>query len=137
MKIQVPKRIRVEDFKAEEQELIAAIGGAVNDFQDEVYRVLNSGIDFTNLSQQIITIDLTTNSSGGLINPPPIKFNVPGYKYQGNTVISAISLTNSNTYPVSHPFLSLTPNNNILTILNCTGLPPSSSFRLTVILIGN
>ena len=136
MKIGSPTRIRVEDFSSEEQKLAERIGGVVNDFNDQVYRALTNGIDFNNLAQQTVSLDLTTNATGQLVNPPSIKFNVAGYKYVGNNVISAISLTNSNVYPTSHPFLSLAPNNNILTILNCTGLPANSSFRLTVILIG-
>lgn len=136
MKIASPKRIRREDVKAEYGDLVEAIAGSVNDFNDQVYAALNNGIDFNNLAQQRISLDLTTNATGQLINPPSIKFTVAGYKYIGNQVISAISLTNSNVYPTGQPFLSLTPNNNILTILNCTGLPVNSSFRLTVILIG-
>ena len=135
-KIQVPKRIRTEDFDPDYQALVDRIGGCVNDFADEVYKVLNGGIDFGNLSQQIINLDLTTDGSGGLINPPPIKFNIPGYRLKGMQVISATNLVNSNIYVTSQPFISWTINGNIITILNVTGLPINSSFRLTVILIG-
>lgn len=135
-KIASPKRIRKEDVKAEYGDIVDAIGSVINDFNDQVYGALNGAIDFNNLAQQTITLDLTTNATGQLSNPPSIKFTVAGYKYIGNQVISAISLNNSNLYPTSQPFLSLAPNNNILTILNCTGLPVSSQFRLTVVLIG-
>lgn len=135
-KIQVPKRIRTEDFDPEYQTLVDRIGGCFNDFTDEIYRAFNNGIDFTNLSQQIVTLDLTTDSSGNLINPPPVKFNILGYRLKGMQVISATNLVNSNIYVTSQPFISWTINGNIITILNVTGLPINSSFRLTVILIG-
>lgn len=136
MKIGSPKRIRKEDVKAEYADLVDAIGGVVNDFNDQVYSALTNGIDFNNLTQQIVDVDLTTGPTGLLMNPPLIKYNILRVKYRGCTIINAINLNNSNVYPTSAPSLQTTINNNLVTILNQTGLPANSTFRLTLILIG-
>ena len=135
-KISTPKRIRKEDVKPEYAEIVDAIAGTVNDFNDEVYQALNNGIDFSNLNQQVVTVDLTTNAAGVLSNPPQIKYNLIRGKYQGCIVINVQNLVNSNSYPTTTPGLSTVINGNIITVLNATGLPASSSYRLTLILIG-
>lgn len=136
MKIGNPQRIRKEDVKPEFAELVDVIAGAVNDFNDQVYNALSGGIDFSNLTQQIVSVDLTVGPTGLLQNAPLIKYTVLRARYQGCMVINAINLTNSNIYPTSAPSLQTTINNNLVTILNQTGLPPNSQFRLTLILIG-
>jgi len=136
VKISSPTRIRKEDVKPEFGELVDVIAGAVNDFNDQVYNALSGGIDFSNLTQQIVSVDLTTGPTGLLQNAPLIKYTVLRARYQGCMVINAINLTNSNIYPTSAPSLQTTINGNFVTILNQTGLPPNSQFRLTLILIG-
>lgn len=136
MKIGSPKRVRKEDFKPEFSEVVEGIGNLVNDFNDQVYQTLTNGVDFNNLTQQLVTLDLTTGPTGLLINPPQIKYNIIRAKYQGCWVINAQNLNNSNIYPTSAPSLQTTINGNLVTILNQTGLPPNSQFRLTLILIG-
>lgn len=136
MKIGSPKRIRKEDVKPEYGELIDQIGNVINDFNDQVYGCLTNGIDFNNLAQQLVTLDLTVGPTGLLMNPPQIKYNIVRAKYQGSWVINATNLNNSNIYPTSAPSLQTTINGNLVTILNQTGLPPNSQFRLTLILIG-
>lgn len=136
MKIASPKRIRKEDVKSDYADIVESIGSVINDFNDQVYQALNNGIDFNNLNQQLVTIDLTTNASGALVNPPQIKYNLVRGKFQGTMVINSKSLINSNSYPTSAVQLQTAINGSLVTILNATGLPVSSSFRLTVILIG-
>lgn len=135
-KIQIPKKIRIEDFDEKYQDLIQSIAYCFNPFSDEVYKTLSGNVDYSNLNRQIVTpLDLTLNASGQLINPPNIKYTLTT-KLKGITVLNVQNLVNSNTYPLSQPFISWTINGQIITILNISGLQPGSQYRLTLELIG-
>lgn len=134
-KIQTPKKIRVEDFDAEQQELIRGIGFVINPFMDEVYLILTNNIDFNNLNRELVEIDLNIDSSGNLINLPQIKNKVIS-KVRGINILKATNLVNPTIYPSSSPFLSWSVNGDILNILNVTGLQNSSQYRLLVELVG-
>lgn len=132
MKIQTPRKLRAEDFKSDQQELIGKIGDIYNTFADEIYQALNKRLDNTdNLNRQFVDITVLTNSTGLLANQPQIKTTVSG-KIRAVYVGNAINLTNPGTYPTSAPFVSFTINGNILTLLNVTGLQASSEYKLTL-----
>lgn len=131
MKIRIPDKLRVEDFDSDSQELIGRIAKVYNQFTDSVYQVLDGNIDFSNLSRQITTVDIITDATGKLVNPPKIKINLPT-KVNGLHCISAINLKKSSVYPTSAPFISYSINNYILTIENVSGIPVNSEFRLTI-----
>ena len=131
MKIRIPDKLRVEDFDSNMQDTIGKIAKIYNQFTDSVYRTLNGNVDFGNLSRQLISIDIITDASGQLINPPKIKLTIPN-KINGLHCISAINLIKSNSYPTSAPFISYSVNNSILSIDNISGIPASSQFRLTI-----
>lgn len=133
-KMQIPKKIRFEDFDADYKDIIEKIGFAFNPFSDEVYQLLNGNLDSTNLNRQILDIVVQTDASSGLINPPQVKTTVNG-KVRGLNVIAAVNQINSGTYPTSAPFVSFTTSGTTLTILNVTGLQPSSQYKLTLELI--
>ena len=42
-KIQIPSKLRVEDFASEDKELIEKIGGVYNSFIDDIYRLVDGG----------------------------------------------------------------------------------------------
>lgn len=133
-KIQIPAKIRVEDFDAEDKDLIEKIGGIYNSFIDDIYRLVDGGLDSYNINRQIVDIDVQTDAAGALINPPQIKITVNG-KVRGLNVIAAVNQINSGTYPISAPFISFNTNTKTLSILNVTGLQPSSQYRLTLELV--
>lgn len=134
-KIEIPAKIRTEDYPAEMQETVEKLGSVYNPFVDQVYQALNGRLDYDNLNRQIVTIDLSTNATGKLINPPQIKYLL-NTRLKGTNVLSAQNLINTTIYPVSHPFLSTTINGQFVIILNISGLQINSSYRLTVELIG-
>lgn len=133
-KIEVPPKIRTEDFSADDQEIADKIGSVYNNFADQVYQQLTKGIDYENLRRQVVTLDITTDSSGKVINAPSVKLTVAG-RLLGTNVLNAINLVNSNVYPLSHPFISWTVNGQFMVVLNVSGLQPSSQYRLTAEII--
>lgn len=130
-KIQIPQKIRIEDFKSDEQELISKIAGTYNSFADDVYSTLDKRIDESNLNQQTIDITVKINAAGLVINSPQIRTTVNG-KIAGLVVLNAINQANPGVYPTSQPFINWTINGNILTILNISGLQANSEYKLTV-----
>jgi len=133
-KIQIPKKLRTEDFDDDYSELIDKVGYAYNNFADEVYQQLSGRLDFTNLDQQLVVLDVTITSAGQIINTPQIKVTKAS-KVNGIQVIRAQNLLNPNIYPTGTPFISFSLNGNLLTIQNITGLQASSQYRLTFVLI--
>lgn len=131
MKVSIPSRIRAEDFKPEEQEMIGKLSGTISGFLDDVYRALNKGIDFENLNRQIVDLDVTIDGSGRLVNSAQIK-NLTAGRLKGLHVINAINLNNPGVYPTATPFVSWSINNNLINVLNVTGLQNSSQYRLTL-----
>lgn len=133
-KIQIPPKIRTEDFPPEMADTISKLGGIYNNFVDQVTQVLNGGIDYSNLKRQVISLDVTINAAGVLVNPPNIKYTLTG-KVQGINVLSATNLVNSGIYPIAQPFVSFTVNGQFIVVLNVAGLQNSSQYRLVVEII--
>lgn len=127
------KRIKIEDFPADQQELGSRIAEVYNFFAEQVTNVLNGNVDFENLNENILTFEVTVNSSG-----TPIDNNrfLSSTGLQGVTVIRAINLTNSINFPTGTPFVSFTASGTgVYTINNISNLPANNKFRLTLRLI--
>ena len=135
MKIEIPPKIRTEDFSAEDKDLVDRIAGVYNTFVDQIYSVLNGKVDYDNLTRQIVTLDVTTNATGQVVNSPQIKYNL-STKLKAVSVLNAQNLVNTNTYPISAPWVSWTINQGYITVLNISGLGNSTQFRLTLELVG-
>lgn len=133
-KIQAPKRIRVEDFKSEEQDLVSKIGQSINTFQDAVYSAFQNGINFDNLARQLSTITVQTDATSKVRGDSQIKLIIQS-KPVGISVVRVINLTNPSVYPTSHPFLSWSLNDSLIIINNISGLPPSAQLQLTIEII--
>ncbi len=135
-KIQPPKTLRFEDFKPEEKDLVLKLSSVINSFNDDVYRQINGNIDFDNMNRQIaVGVVIKTNSAGVVVNLPQIKIKTNTLP-KGINVINAENQTNSSIYPISHPFISFTIKNGLITILNVTGLQVSSEYKLNLEIIG-
>jgi uncharacterized protein YuzE len=133
-KLQIPKKIRIEDFASDYKELIEKISFVFNPFTDEVYQALNGNIDTSNLNRQIVDVSVQIDGSGKVVGQPQIKTTVSG-KISGIVVINATNLVNPTTYPTNTPFVSYTTSGNILTILNITGLQNNSQYKLVLEII--
>lgn len=135
MKIQIPKKLRAEDFDSNSQDLINKIAFIYNPFADEVFQTLDHGVDYNNLNRQISQVTINIDASGVLINAPSIKLTLKT-KVLGINVINATNQVNTNTYPVSSPFISWSLSGGLLNILHVSGLQNSSTYILTLELIG-
>lgn len=135
-KVQLPKRIRIEDFKSEEKELITKLSDMVTPFMDDVYQALDGRLDFDNLNRQIVDLEVLIDSFGKVVNNPQIKTTFKTQRVRGVNVINAVNLGNSSVYPTSLPMINFTINGAIMTILNITGLQADSRYKLTLELIG-
>jgi len=131
------KRIRKEDFDEKNQPMIERLAYSINTFMDQVIFLLNKNVDFQNLNQQIITYNITINSSGNLVNPPNIRTSLKS-KPAGVICISATNVNNPSIFPTSQPFVSIgIINNSTVSIENISGLQSDSAYQLTLLIIGS
>lgn len=133
-RIQIPKKIRSEDFKPEQQEVATKIAECFNDFADGTYQTFTKGIDYENLRRQLTTLVVNIDKNGRVSQNPEIKLNLIG-KVIGVQVMNAVNINDVSIYPTTAPFVSWTVNSNILRILNITGLQANSQYQLTLDII--
>jgi hypothetical protein len=132
MKIVNNPQIRSEDFKKEDQDAISKLAGVLNPFLQEVVDFADKRIDFDNRVENLITIEMTVDSTGTpVLND---KVNVRKSNVRGITVINAINMTNRQIYPSGQPFISFNPlGGTTIQINNITNLPENNKFRLTMV----
>lgn len=129
-------RIRVEDFKSDEREMVGKLAGQINRFFEQVTSLFNKNIDYDNLNRQLSIVNVKIDGSGNVINNPQVKYTLNTGRVRGVNVVLALNNTNPGTYPTTAPFLSMTFANGIMTIVNVTGLQNNSDYNLTLELIG-
>lgn len=134
MKITNLKRLIIEDFDKDDQNLVSKIAFSLNPLMEQLTTAFNKGIDFDNLNQQYSSFTVAVDSLGNTQVPVQIKYDLKT-KLKGVQVISAENLTDT-TYPTGSPFISYQINANLITIMNITGLPANRTFRLSIVLIG-
>lgn len=132
-KIQAPKRIRIEDFKATDQALVSKIAESVNSYNDDTYNLLTGQLDFSNLNRQLTDVSLTLTSAGKLTDTVQVKLTISG-KPRGVVVVAATNLVDSTVYPTSAPFCTwgLSNDTKFLLISNVSGLQAGSQYKLTL-----
>lgn len=134
-KLQIPKKVRIEDFKDDEREMIGKIAFIINNTFDDLYNIINGRIDFSNLNRQLVDVNVIIDSAGKLASAPQIKTTVMGRVRGLNVIAASGSIANKQVFPVSAPFVNFTTNANLLTISNISGLQNSSQYTLTLELI--
>lgn len=137
-KIEAPKRIRAEDYSADDRNLVTALGNSINDFFENVYQTLSGNIDFDNLAQSIVEVEIKRDSAvlpaSSLKSMPQVKTGL-NRKIRGIQCIAAFR-TDSSGSPESQPFITFTINStNIITIQKVTGLQDNSTYTLRLLLI--
>lgn len=134
-KLQIPKKVRIEDFKDEERDMIGKLAFIINNTFDDLYNIINGRIDFSNLNRQLVDVNVIIDSTGKLVSAPQIKTTVMG-RVRGLNVIAASGvIANKAVFPITAPFVSFTTNANLLTISNISGLQNSSQYTITLELI--
>ena len=134
MKIQPFKRINIEDYPDQYQDLISNLGSSINLFTDEVYNALQNNLSITdNLNQSKVSIKVSVDASGAPTQTLQFKTNLTASCY-GINVVNVVNNTNSTTYPTGMPFISFSQSNGVITVNNITGLQPSNQYTLSLIL---
>lgn len=125
------RRISTSEYSGEIQPAIETLAASLNPFMREVTDAINGGLDFDNLSQNIIQFEAIVDATG---KPNSNQVNVGKSSISGFQVISARNLTNSGSYPSGSPFISFTPTGStVVNINNISNLPANEKFLLTVI----
>ncbi len=130
------KLLNKEDFDSDDRDLVEKIAGLYNTFVEQTAAVLNKSVDFQNLNQEPITLEVSTNASGIPITSTQFKSNLKS-RVLGLSVINAINLTNSLNTPTAQPFISYVQNNDLVKVNKVVGLQPNERYRLTVLSIGS
>lgn len=134
-KMQIPQKLRSEDFKSDQQDLINKIAGIVNQPFEEIYNILSNNVDFINLNRQIVQVNVTIDKNGKIASAPQIKVTLKS-RVIGTNVINQINLNDPGVYPTFGVNINFSTSGQILTILNVAGLQASSQYQLTLELIG-
>lgn len=141
MKIPSYKRINIEDFSDEEQQLVQKLASTLNISIDTLYSGLNNRLNFKdNFDSTQKTFNIQVDTNGNPISPTGFKLNtinntIP--RAVGSLVINALNTTNSDVYPTGGIFISFTQNQDVITINNITGLPSGYVFQITVIIFNS
>ncbi|PCI45890.1 MAG: hypothetical protein COB41_00435 [Proteobacteria bacterium] len=131
------KRLRKEDFDSEYQPMMERVAYSVNTFMEQVISVLNKNVDFNNLNQQVVSYNISLDSSGTVINAPNIKTNLKS-KPAGVLCISASNVNDPNIFPISQPFVNIgIINSTTVSVQNISGLQADSTYQLTLLIIGS
>jgi len=133
-RIEIPSKIRAENFKDEDREVVKGIASIYNQFVDQIYGLLQKKVDFDNLNRELVTVTVTIDASGKIANPPAIKYTIS--KPRGIVCVGATCLTSNALTPTSTPFVTPQIGTGIISILSVTGLQPNSQYSLVLELIG-
>ena len=135
MKLNNLKRIAKEEFPNDSQNIIEKLAFLLNPYLEQVNNAFNKNIDFDNLNQELLTIEVTLNANGVPLVQTEIKSNLKT-KINGLQVIRALNLTNDGTFPTGAPFITFDLNGSTISIKHVTGIPANKKYQLTVISIG-
>ena len=134
MQLQTLKRLVIEDFPQENQQLISKIAFIYNPLVDQLNTVFNKNINFQNLNQQVITFTTTVDAKG--VPTSSLTFqstlNTP---VQGILCMSAANQTDS-TLLTGAPFIQFIRSSGSITITQITGLVAGKTYSITAILVG-
>ena len=123
------KRISKEDFPAEYQELIDKLAFPLNSHMEQVRNLFSKGIDFDNLTRELITLKIQTGGNSQPLNTITFKSNLRN-KVRGINVISSNITSSTLTYTKQSPFISFSQNLNIITLNYIAGLEPETTYEL-------
>lgn len=133
MKFTNLKRIILEDYPAEQRESWGRWGSTWNSFIDQFSQLVNNGIDFNNLNQEIKSVTFTTGSNGqplgGLTIKTTLKSNINGL------IVASIKPANPQTIVTQAPFLNYSQNEQLITISNISGLANETKYTMTILII--
>lgn len=138
MKVSNIKRIVVEDFPSDQQQLVSGLGTALNPMLEQLSQVFDKNIDFDNLNQQLVTMTMKVNASG----IPEAGYNQFTHglssRPKGIICISARPIDGT-SFPTSAPFVSFGyagGSYQQIVIQHISGLQSTATYEIVMIVIG-
>lgn len=129
------KRIQKSDFEEKYQALIEKLSFPINSFFEQTRSALDHNIDFTNLNQEVITLDIVVDANGVPTTDTKYRSSLKT-KVLGHSTINALNISGQAGFPTGQPFITFSQTSNLVSILNVTGLPADTKYRLIVLSIG-
>ena len=135
MKLNNLRRIVVEDYPSDYNDLIKPLAQALNPTLEQMSFLFNKNIDFDNLNQEVISFQFKAKDATGIPNSQTqIKTSLKT-KIKGVVVINAQNLE-GNQLLTGCPFINYDLSDNLLTVKQITGLPENKTFNITIIVVG-
>jgi len=128
------RRIVPEDYEEDFQESAEMIAGSYNEFADEIYQIVNGGLDFENLARSLVSIDITFDASG---NPVGNSSIVTRLAYVSMIHLGKVqNLTNGSARLTQIPFIDWTyTGNGAVRITYGIGFTAGTKYRLVLEII--
>lgn len=131
MKLSNFRRIVGEDYPKENSKLVEQLGYSINNFADEVINLANKNINDDNLLQNKVTVLLTVDSTGTPTSQISFQTGI-NLVSKGCVVIKATNQTSSSVFPTACPFITYTETNNLIKIINVSGLQANNKYSLVI-----
>lgn len=136
MKLPNFRRIVLEDFSEDEQELVNKLAAVLNIDIETLYIGLSNRLTFVeNFDCTVKTFQVEVNANGVPKRNTVAQLNVINNttpKASGSQVIKADNLSNG-SFPTGGPFLTFTQNREFVTITHVAGIQPNTTYELTAI----
>ena len=127
------KRIIKEDFKREDQELVAKLAYILNPAFESIVNTMSNQLTFQeNLNTQVKDISVRVDASGKPINEVSFRSSLHGL-CRGIWTVRAQNITDPTKYANSYPLVSFMETDSQIYIKNITGLTANQEYLLRII----
>lgn len=136
MKIQNPKRLRIEDFTEEEREMISKIAFVMNSSFSSLFDLANKRITLReNISASVREFNVTVDAQGNPRNAVFLNLDdvLANQLVEGVQVIDAYS-TDGVTRPTAGVFVDWSPNKSGININFVKGIPENKEFTIKLVI---
>lgn len=130
------KKIIKEDFDKDQQKWIDKLAYPLNSFMEQVKSAFDHNINFTNLNQEIITVNVVVDSSG-IPQVQTLWKSTLKTKIVGCVVLRAANIQNTSLFAVNQPFINFVQNADLVQINQVSGLQADNKYQLTVLSVGS
>jgi hypothetical protein len=128
------KRLKAEDFDEDNQTLVSQLALNLNPFLEQVAAAFNKNIDFSNLNQEVLTLQTKVTAAGIPVDKLEVKSSIKS-KIKGIQVISVTNNTDDVTLSGA-PFVTYALTTVGFNITHITGLVADKKYSITLIVIG-
>lgn len=135
MKLDNVKRIIVEDFGKDDQEIASRIGTVLNSFMEQVVNTVNGNISIENTDREFITLTKVNVTSAG-VPIQKLQFSSSKSNYNSHNVINVVNTSNPAKLLNSRPYVTFaSQGNGLYTVRHITGLVSGDEYLIKLELI--